>query len=63
MIMRDDALEFSPNWKMDPDFSGALFDSREKDVKIIAYSFRNNLNNYELYITPFRRVNIRIEDD
>lgn len=58
LIMRDDAMEFSPNWKMDPDFSRALLDAQEKDVNVIAHSFKNILTKDILEIKPFKRVKI-----
>lgn len=60
LIMREDALEFSPNYKMDPDFSRALLDAYQNGVLVIAYSFRNIYKKDNLKIRPFRRVKIKL---
>lgn len=60
LILRDDALQFSPNWEMDPEFSETLKKAHEKGVKIIAYSFEITLKNECLQIKPFKSVEIRI---
>ena len=51
--------EFAPNTKMDPDFSVALRNAREKEVIIVAYSFKNIYKNNALHINPYKRVNLR----
>jgi len=58
LIMREDAECFSPNYRIDPDFSNALKDAYHKGVKIIAYSFKNNYKKESLEIMPFKRVKI-----
>jgi len=61
LIIRDDAMEFTPNTAMDPDFSAALGSAMENGVFIIAYSFKNIYKNHSLYIKPFKRINLRID--
>ena len=58
LITREDALLFAPNWVMDPAFSGALFQANQKEVKVIAYSFKNIFKRNELEIKPLERVKI-----
>ncbi len=64
LIMRDDAVEFSPNWEMDPEFSKALKIARETGVDIIAYSFeiilKDILNGSYLEIKPLKLVDVEI---
>lgn len=40
LIMREDAMEFTPNWEMDPDFSDTLTDAYKKGVEVVAYSLK-----------------------
>lgn len=63
LIMREDAEKFSPNYKMDPEFSNALKIADEKGVQILAYSFKNILKNGELEIKPFKNVKIELFKD
>lgn len=63
LIMREDAEKFSPNYKMDPEFSHALKIADEKGVQILAYSFKNILKNDELEIKPFKNVKIELFKD
>lgn len=60
LILRDDATKFTPNWEMDPEFSGALKKAREKGVIIKAHSFEVLLKNKYLEIKPFKSVEITI---
>ncbi len=60
LIMRDDAVEFSPNWEMDPEFSNTLKISKEKGVEIIAYSFEIILKEEYLEIKPLKLVDVEI---
>jgi sugar fermentation stimulation protein A len=60
LIMREDAVEFTPNWEMDPDFSNALFEANKKNVEIIAYSFKILLNKNNLIIKPFRKLKLNL---
>lgn len=60
LIMRDDAMGFSPNWEMDPEFSNMLKIAQEKGVKIIAYSFEIILKEESLKIEPLKSVNFMI---
>ncbi len=60
LVMREDALEFTPNWGMDPDFSNALSEANKKNVGIIVYSFKILLNKNNLIIKPFRRIKKKI---
>jgi len=61
LIIRDDAMEFTPNTAMDPDFSAALGSAMENGVFIIAYSFKNIYKNHSLYVKPFKRINLRMD--
>ena len=61
LIIRDDAMEFTPNTAMDPDFSAALGSAMENGVFIIAYSFKNIYKNHSFYIKPFKRINLRMD--
>ena len=58
LIIRNDAVEFTPNTNMDPDFSDALMIAREKGVIIIAYSFKNTYKKHSLHISPYKRINL-----
>ena len=60
LILCEDAKCFSPNFKMDPDFSNALKDAKDEGVNIIAYSFKNNCKQGILEIKPFKRVEISL---
>lgn len=64
LVMRDDAVEFSPNWEMDPEFSKVLKIARETGVDIIAYSFeiilKDILNGSYLEIKPLKLVDVKI---
>lgn len=59
LIMRDDAEILKPNYKMDTEFSKSLKSASEKGVKILAYSFKNTLNNNSLKIKAFKPIKIR----
>jgi sugar fermentation stimulation protein A len=61
LIIRDDAMELTPNTAMDPDFSAALGSAMENGVFIIAYSFKNIYKNHSFYIKPFKRINLRMD--
>ena len=61
LIIRNDAIEFTPNTAMDPDFSAALGNAMENGVLIIAYSFKNIYKNHSLHIKPFKRINLRMD--
>jgi len=56
LITRDDARAISPNWEMDPAFSGALSQAQQKGVELTAYSFKNIFKGNKLEIKPFKRV-------
>lgn len=58
LITCEDAESFSPNFKMDPDFSNALKQANEEGVNIIAYSFKNNYKKNILEMEPLKRVKI-----
>jgi len=60
LIMREDALEFSPNYRMDPDFSRALLDAYQNGVLVIAYSVRNIYKKNILEVRPFKRVKVKL---
>lgn len=59
LIMREDAVIFTPNWNTDPDFSDALVTAGNNDVEVIAYSFRSLLEDDKLIINPFRRIKVK----
>jgi sugar fermentation stimulation protein A len=61
LITREDALLFTPNWVMDPGFSEALSQAHQKEVNIIAYSFKNIFKGNELEIKPHKRVKINLK--
>jgi sugar fermentation stimulation protein A len=61
LIIRNDALKFTPNKPMDPDFTAALIEANRRGVHIIAYSFRNLYKNNELNIEPFKRIKIKLD--
>ncbi len=60
LILCEDAVEFSPNFKMDPDFSSSLETAYQNGVNVVAYSFRNNLKKESLEIIPFKRVKLSL---
>ena len=61
LVIRDDAMEFTPNTKMDPDFSEALRNAREKGVLIVVYSFKNIYKNNALHINPYKRIDLKMD--
>jgi sugar fermentation stimulation protein A len=60
LIMRDDAVKFSPNWEMDPEFSSTLKIAWEEGVEVIAYSFEIILKDEYLEIKPLKQVHVMI---
>ncbi|MCE5213785.1 MAG: DNA/RNA nuclease SfsA [Methanobacterium sp.] len=60
LIARDDAMRFSPNWDMDPDFSEALFRAVKEGVIVVVYCFKILLEEDKLEIKPFRTVDLNI---
>ncbi|MGB9978670.1 DNA/RNA nuclease SfsA [Methanobacterium sp.] len=62
LIMCEDTIEFSPNFKMDPAFSTALKTAYQNGVNIIPYVFKNNFKNESLEITPLKRVKINFKN-
>jgi sugar fermentation stimulation protein A len=61
LIPREDALIFSPNWEMDPDFSKTLQQAEYENVRIIAYSFTLNYDKKELELKPLKKVEVRVK--
>ena len=61
LILRDDAIEFTPNMKMDPDFSYALKKAKTNGVNIVVYSFENIYKKDSMEIMPFKRLNLRMD--
>ena len=59
-VMREDAIEFTPNWEIDPDFSNALSEANKKNVKIVAYSFKILSNKNNLIIKPFKKLKLNL---
>jgi sugar fermentation stimulation protein A len=59
LVIRDDAIEFTPNTVMDPDFSVAFYKAKKKGVIIIVYSFKNIYKENSIHITPYRRINLK----
>jgi sugar fermentation stimulation protein A len=60
LIMREDANNFTPNYKMDPEFSFKIKEAYQEGVEVIAYSFKNIYNKNKLEIKPFKRIKITI---
>jgi sugar fermentation stimulation protein A len=60
LVMREDAMEFTSNMEMDPDFSKTLIEAYKTDVEVVAYSFKNIYKNDFLDINPFKRINIKL---
>jgi sugar fermentation stimulation protein A len=60
LILRDDAVVFSPNWEMDPEFSQALVHAQEKGVKIIASTFKIIYKKECLEMKPLKQIKIMI---
>lgn len=56
LIMREDAVEFTPNSIMDPGFSQALLEASNCGVKIVAYSFKIDYEDAYLEINPLKRL-------
>lgn len=63
LIPREDALIFSPNWEMDPEFSTTLEHAERENVHIIAYSFTliYDTHKKELELKPLKKVEIRVK--
>jgi sugar fermentation stimulation protein A len=59
LVIRDDAIEFTPNTVMDPDFSAAFYKAKKKGVIIIVYSFKNIYKENSIHITPYKRINLK----
>lgn len=60
LIMRDDPVEFSPNWEMDGEFSNTLKLALEKGVIVVAYSFKIILKGVYLEIKPLKPVDVKV---
>ncbi len=60
LILVEDAIEFAPNIKMDPDFSRALFEANKQGVHILTYSFKTKYKKNSLYIEPFKFIKLNI---
>jgi len=61
LILRDDAIVFTPNIEMDPNFSHTLKEAQNKGVNIVAYSFENTYKKDVMEIIPFKRLNLKID--
>lgn len=61
IIPREDAEIFSPNRKMDPQFSLALQQAQEEGVHIIAYSFRMVYKKDSLTLNPLKRIKVKLK--
>lgn len=59
LVIRDDALKFTPNTLMDPDFSDAFDKAKKNGVFILIYSFKNIYRENSINITPFKRINLK----
>jgi sugar fermentation stimulation protein A len=59
LIIREDAIKFTPNTIMDPDFSGAFDEAKKNGVFILTYSFKNVYRENSLNITPFKRIDLK----
>ncbi len=62
LIFCEDAVEFSPNFKMDPEFSTALKTAYQNRVNVVTYSFKNNLEKEGLEITPLKRIKVSFKN-
>ncbi len=60
LIMREDAIEFTPNWEMDPNFSATLIDAYNKSVEVVAYSFKIILKENNLIIKPIGKLKLNL---
>lgn len=60
LIARDDAMMFSPNWEMDPDFSEAIYRAMRNGVIVVVYSFEIILGGDKLELRPFKKVDLKI---
>ncbi len=56
LIMKEDALVFSPNFKTDPDFSCTLEDAAQKKVFIFPLVFKTHFKDNSLEIKPWKLV-------
>ncbi|BDZ70217.1 DNA/RNA nuclease SfsA [Methanobacterium petrolearium] len=61
LIPRDDPQIFSPNWEMDPEFSGTLEQAKKQKVLIIAYAFSVDYHDHELELKPLKKVEIKVK--
>ena len=61
LILRGDAIDFTPNMEMDPNFSYTLKEAKTKGVNIVAYSFENIYKKDVMEINPFKRLNLKID--
>lgn len=61
LILRGDAIDFTPNMEMDPNFSYTLKEAKTKGVNIVAYSFENIYKKEVMEINPFKRLNLKID--
>ncbi len=61
IIPREDAMIFSPNWEMDPQFSLALQEAQEEGVHVIAHSFCVEYKNDSLSLNPLDRITVSME--
>ncbi len=60
LILNEDAVEFTPNIKMDPDFSSALNQANKQGVHILTYSFKTIYKKNSLHILPFKFIKVNI---
>lgn len=58
LILKEDALVFSPNFKTDPDFSCTLQDASQKNVSIFPLVFKTHFKDNSLEIKPWKLVKL-----
>lgn len=63
LIPRDDPQIFSPNWEMDPEFSGTLEQAEKNKVLIIAYAFSVDYHKNELELKPLKKVEVGVKPE
>jgi len=59
LVIREDAVNFTPNTNMDPDFTTAFYKAKKNGVFILIYSFKNVYTENSLNVTPFKRINLK----
>lgn len=58
LCMRNDPIDFSPNWKTDPIFSNQLIKATENDVEILVYKISPRIVGKKLILALDKRINV-----